>query len=36
VNQTSLIFGALVVGFILFITVRGELGAYLKVLGLAS
>lgn len=33
-DQSSYIFGALVIGFIVYITVRGELGEYLKVIGL--
>lgn len=33
-NQSSSIFGALVIGFIVFITVRGELAKYLQVLGI--
>lgn len=36
VSQTSVMFFALLVGFIVFITVRGELSAYLQVLGLSS
>jgi len=35
-NQTSSIFAALTVGFIIFIVMRGELPAYLKVLGLSN
>lgn len=35
-SQTSVIFFGLLVGFIVFITVRGELSAYLQVLGLSS
>jgi hypothetical protein len=33
-NWTSAIVGALVVAFVVFITVRGELPQYMKVLGL--
>jgi len=33
-NQTSIIAAALIVGFIVFITTRGELPKYLAVLGL--
>ncbi len=36
VSQTSVIFFGLLVGFIVFITVRGELNAYLQVVGLSS
>jgi hypothetical protein len=32
--QTSVIFAALLVGFIVFITVRGELPEYMHVIGL--
>lgn len=35
-NQTSIIAGALIVAFIVFITVRGELPCYLKVLGIST
>jgi hypothetical protein len=35
-SQTSVIFFGLLVGFIVFITVRGELAAYLQVLGLSG
>lgn len=35
-SQTSVIFFGLMVGFIVFITVRGELAAYLEVLGLSG
>jgi hypothetical protein len=35
-SQTSVIFFGLLVGFIVFITIRGELSAYLQVLGLSS
>lgn len=31
--QSSLIAGALIIGFIVFITMRGELSAYRKVFG---
>jgi hypothetical protein len=33
-NQTSVIFFGLLVGFIVFITIRGELAGYLAVIGL--
>lgn len=33
--QTSVIIGALVVGFIVFITMRGKLGKYLETIGVA-
>lgn len=33
-NQTSIIFAALLIGFFVFITVRGELSGYLKVIGI--
>ena len=33
-SQTSIIAGALIVGFIVFITVKGELPKYLAVLGI--
>jgi hypothetical protein len=32
--QTSVIFAALLIGFAVFITVRGELPAYMHVIGL--
>ena len=32
-NQSGSIFAALVIGFIVFVTVRGELPKYLQVLG---
>jgi hypothetical protein len=35
-SQTSVIFFGLLVGFVVFITVKGELQAYLAVLGLAA
>lgn len=35
-NQNSIIAFSLIVGFIVFITVRGELPAYLAVLGLGA
>jgi hypothetical protein len=35
-SQTSIIFGALVIGFIVFITVKGELKTYLQVFGLSQ
>jgi hypothetical protein len=35
-NQTGVIFFGLLVGFVVFITVRGELAAYLDVIGLES
>jgi len=34
-NQTSIIAGTLIIAFIVFVTIRGELPSYLKVLGLA-
>jgi len=34
VNQTSIMAAALLAGFIVFITVRGELPKYLAVIGL--
>jgi hypothetical protein len=33
-NQTSIIAAALIVGFIVFITTRGELPKYLAVMGI--
>lgn len=33
-NQTSIIAAALIVGFVVFITIRGELPKYLAVLGI--
>jgi hypothetical protein len=33
-NQSSSIFGAIVIGFVVYITVRGQLAAYLNVLGI--
>lgn len=36
VSQTSVIFFGLMIGFIVFITVRGELQAYLNVLGISG
>lgn len=33
-NQSSYIFGALTIGFIIYIVVRGQLGAYLNVIGI--
>lgn len=33
-NQTSIIAAALVVGFIVFITVKGQLPQYFKVIGI--
>lgn len=33
-NQSNVIFAALIIGFIVFITMRGELTAYLKVIGI--
>jgi hypothetical protein len=36
VSQTSVIMFALLVGFIVFITVRGELQSYLFILGLSA
>ncbi len=35
-NQTGVIFFGLLVGFVVFITVRGELAAYLDVIGLGA
>lgn len=35
-SQTSVIFFGLLVGFLVFITIRGELSAYLQVLGLGG
>ena len=34
-RQSSVIFAALIVGFLVFITIRGELTGYLQVLGIA-
>jgi len=34
VGQTGIIFFALLVGFIVYITLKGELTSYLKVLGI--
>ena len=34
ITQSSAIFGALVIGFIVYITVRGQFAAYLQVLGI--
>jgi len=34
VSQTSIIAGALVIGFIVFVTVKGELPKYLGVIGI--
>jgi hypothetical protein len=34
VDQSSVIFGFLLIGFVVFVTVRGELPQYLAVLGL--
>jgi len=34
-SQTSIIFAALLIGFVVFVTIRGELPKYLKVVGLA-
>lgn len=33
-SQSTVIFGVLIFAFVLFITVRGELPAYMSVLGL--
>lgn len=33
-NQSTIIFGALIFGFIMFVTVKGELPQYLAVMGL--
>lgn len=35
-SQTSVIFFGLLVGFIVFVTIRGELPAYLQILGLSG
>ncbi len=35
-NQTSAIAGSLIVAFIVFVTVRGELPCYMQVLGIAT
>jgi hypothetical protein len=35
VSQSTIIIGAILFGFVVFVTVRGQLPAYLKVLGLA-
>jgi hypothetical protein len=35
-NQTSVIFFGLLIGFIVFIVLKGELSAYLAVLGLSG
>lgn len=35
-NQSSAIAGSLVIAFIVFITVRGELPCYMEVLGISS
>jgi hypothetical protein len=35
-NQSTIIAGAIVLGYIVFITLRGELPCYLKVLGIGS
>lgn len=35
-SQTSIIAGAFIVAFVVFITVRGELPCYLEVLGISS
>lgn len=32
-SQTSIIFGALLLAFIVFITIRGELQQYIQVIG---
>jgi hypothetical protein len=36
VNHSNTIFGALILGFMLYVTVKGELPKYLAVLGLGS
>jgi hypothetical protein len=36
VNPTSFLFGALVFAFLFFVTVRGDLGKWLGLLGLAN
>lgn len=33
-NQSSVIFGSIAIGFVVFIIVRGELKSYLGVLGI--
>lgn len=33
-DQSSYIFGGLTIGFIVYIVVRGQLGAYLNVIGI--
>lgn len=35
-NQSSAMFGALVIAFIVYITVRGQIPAYLAVLGIGA
>lgn len=35
-SQTSIVFGALFIGWLVFVTMRGELPAYLRVVGLRS
>jgi hypothetical protein len=35
-SQTSIIFGALLVGFIVYVTAKGQLPAYFAVLGLGT
>jgi len=35
-NQTSVIAAALIVGFVIFVTMRGELPKYLAVIGLGG
>lgn len=35
-SQTSVIFGALLVGFLVYITAKGQLGAYLNIMGLGT
>ena len=35
-NQSSIIAGALIVGFIVFVTVKGEMGTYLGIIGIGS
>ena len=36
ISQSNLIIGAVFVGFIVYITVRGELPAYLAIVGIGS
>lgn len=34
-SHSQAIFGALIIGFFVYVTVRGELPAYMRVMGLA-